>query len=471
MMNCRNRMRTPRFGLEILVATFFFFEFTSPAQQLPKEQTGQEPAKNSKASSLYSKHCHKCHGQDGTGADGRRNFPEIPDFTSEKWQKRRSDAELVTSILDGKGDSMPQFATKLSNEEVKALVAFIRSFARQEKPTSETERDYDKKFGELSEQLKELRKQFREMLETSASAQPAALAAPTGVTKEVPSMKERRAASGLFGQHCEECHGAEGKGTPVRKRLPRIPDFTDTHWQRQRTDAHLLASVLDGKRTEMPAFRAKISEEQARELVAQVRRFGTSHRGPGDNGACKAAEKGRSQEPSGEAVKAEEEKTLPQQSFSRQIMGWLGRFHPSIVHFPIGLLLAAAVAELLFLGTGRDLFDSAARVCVWFGGLAAAPAATFGWFLAGARLSDPNWVLTVHRWLGTSTAACAVVVLCLCEMSRRARSPPRRAFRLALLLSALVVLLTGFFGGALIHGLNYYAWPPQTTAPGVPSTQ
>jgi hypothetical protein len=35
----------------------------------------------------------------------------------------------------------------------------------------------------------------------------------------------------------------------------------------------------------------------------------------------------------------------------------------------------------------------------------------------------------------------------------------------------MLVLLTGFFGGALIHGVNYYAWPPQTAAPGIPSTK
>src|SRR5262249_8343790 len=115
MMNCRIQMRIPWIGLKILVVTTsFFFAFASPAQPPPKGQTDQKPAKDPKVSSLYSTHCQKCHGQDGTGADGRKNFPEIPDFTSDKWQKQRNHAELVASILDGKQDSMPQFANKLS---------------------------------------------------------------------------------------------------------------------------------------------------------------------------------------------------------------------------------------------------------------------------------------------------------------------------------------------------------------------
>jgi uncharacterized membrane protein len=135
-----------------------------------------------------------------------------------------------------------------------------------------------------------------------------------------------------------------------------------------------------------------------------------------------------------------------------------------MVHFPIGLLVAAALAEALFLVKGRTLFDAAGRGCVSFGALGAVPAATLGWFLAGPRLTDSDWILAAHRWLGTSTAAWAVLVLILSEVSRRPGRPDRGAFRLALLLNAVLVLATGFFGGALMHGLDYYAWPPQAAA-------
>jgi hypothetical protein len=79
-------------------------------------------------------------------------------------------------------------------------------------------------------------------------------------------------------------------------------------------------------------------------------------------------------------------------------------------------------------------------------------------------VTDADWILTSHRWLGTSTAACAVVVLVLSELSRRPGRPGRGVFRLVLLLSTGLVLVTGFFGGALMHGIDYYAWPPHVAA-------
>jgi uncharacterized membrane protein len=224
--------------------------------------------------------------------------------------------------------------------------------------------------------------------------------------------------------------------------------MTDAQWQQQRTDPQLLRTVLNGKGTEMPAFRDKLREDQARSLVASVRALG------GHQPGAKYPD-----------ADGDDPKGPPEPGFSQRTIGWLGRLHPSTVHFPIGLLLAAAVAELIFLGTGRSLFDATARVCIWFGSLAAAPAAVLGWFLASARSGDWNWILTVHSWLGTSAAAGAAVVLVVSELSRRSGGPGRWTFRLVLFLIAGLILATGFFGGAVVHGLHYYAWPPTTSAP------
>jgi uncharacterized membrane protein len=139
-----------------------------------------------------------------------------------------------------------------------------------------------------------------------------------------------------------------------------------------------------------------------------------------------------------------------------KFIGWLGKFHPPTTHFPIALIIAAATAEVLFAGTGKMLFDNARQYCLWFGILGAIGAGTLGWFLAGFRLVDENWLLTTHRWLGTSTMACSLLLgwLALTE----AKSPTRTLFRLVLLLAVLLVSATGFFGGAMVYGLDQYAW-------------
>ena len=135
---------------------------------------------------------------------------------------------------------------------------------------------------------------------------------------------------------------------------------------------------------------------------------------------------------------------------------WLGNFHPAAVNFPVALLTAAALAELLWLRTRRELFFHATRFCVWIGATGAVAAALLGWFFAGFQLVDDEWNMTLHRWLGTSTALWSVVVLLLCE--RAYRGGNRLSFRLALGMGALLVATTGFFGGALLYGLDHYAW-------------
>jgi uncharacterized membrane protein/YHS domain-containing protein len=138
---------------------------------------------------------------------------------------------------------------------------------------------------------------------------------------------------------------------------------------------------------------------------------------------------------------------------------WLGKFHPPMVNFPIAMILGAALAEWLAMATRRPLFRDAARYCLWIGVLSALAAGILGWCFGGIHLSDDSWNMTTHRWLGTTTALWSLVVLVLAQRSWRTPTPQRtRAYRLALLVGALLVAVTGFFGGSLIYGLDHYAW-------------
>src|SRR5690606_17362468 len=94
-----------------------------------------------------------------------------------------------------------------------------------------------------------------------------------------------------------------------------------------------------------------------------------------------------------------------------QFIGWLGRFHPPAVAFPIALLTAAGVAELLFVAKKRPIFDHASRFCGWFGIAMTAAGGILGWFFAGFRLTDPPWLLTTHRWLGTTATVWALLLI------------------------------------------------------------
>ena len=144
-----------------------------------------------------------------------------------------------------------------------------------------------------------------------------------------------------------------------------------------------------------------------------------------------------------------------------KLISWLGKSHPPSVHFPIALLMSAAFAELLVMVTGRSLFESAARFCVWIGSVSTLGAVTLGWFFAGFRLSDPDWIMTVHRWLGTAVGGLAIIILFLCIAAYRPGPQQKQWklwYRIALFIGAAAVSANGFFGGALVYGLNHYAW-------------
>jgi mono/diheme cytochrome c family protein len=68
---------------------------------------------------LYKSKCAMCHGPDGKKAAGH-------DLQSADVQNR-SDADLVAVITNGKAPKMPKYGDKLKPEEIKGLVAYIRT--------------------------------------------------------------------------------------------------------------------------------------------------------------------------------------------------------------------------------------------------------------------------------------------------------------------------------------------------------
>jgi uncharacterized membrane protein len=148
----------------------------------------------------------------------------------------------------------------------------------------------------------------------------------------------------------------------------------------------------------------------------------------------------------------------PAPPFAIRLLRWLGKFHVVTVHFPIALLLAAAVAELWALGRGARLPLPAVRFCVLLGAAGAAVAAVLGWLLAwgGYGAGSPR-LLALHRWLGTTAALLAVGSAVLSEADARA-GRRRPWFRILLFLGALLVGVAGHLGGTLVHGEDFFDW-------------
>jgi cbb3-type cytochrome c oxidase subunit III len=78
----------------------------------------------------WQTHCSVCHGDDGKGQTEEGRKKKARNLTNEKWQNTIDDARIVRSITKGH-DNMPSFRKKLSESEIKALAAEVRSLARK----------------------------------------------------------------------------------------------------------------------------------------------------------------------------------------------------------------------------------------------------------------------------------------------------------------------------------------------------
>ncbi len=77
---------------------------------------------------LFKQHCAMCHGADGRGQTPMGKRLNLKDLHSPEIQKQ-TDAELTTTIRDGKG-KMPPFKSKLKPEEIHDLVTYIHSLGK-----------------------------------------------------------------------------------------------------------------------------------------------------------------------------------------------------------------------------------------------------------------------------------------------------------------------------------------------------
>ncbi|MEY2504375.1 MAG: hypothetical protein QOG27_655 [Verrucomicrobiota bacterium] len=78
------------------------------------------------AAANWSQHCVSCHGKDGNGATTMGKKLGVKDYTKEQGF---SDAEATKAIKSGSG-KMKGFGDKLSDADVKALVAYVRGLKK-----------------------------------------------------------------------------------------------------------------------------------------------------------------------------------------------------------------------------------------------------------------------------------------------------------------------------------------------------
>jgi mono/diheme cytochrome c family protein len=83
---------------------------------------------------VYEKDCAKCHGADGKGETKMGKKLNAKDYTSAKVQAELKDDQAVKAVKEGLKDSAGKNVMKpaegLADADIKAVVAYMRSFKK-----------------------------------------------------------------------------------------------------------------------------------------------------------------------------------------------------------------------------------------------------------------------------------------------------------------------------------------------------
>ncbi len=148
-----------------------------------------------------------------------------------------------------------------------------------------------------------------------------------------------------------------------------------------------------------------------------------------------------------------------------QVSDWaifFGRFHPVLVHFPIGFLLLAA---LLVIGKrlGKvSISDATISLILLVSAISATFACGAGYLLSLGGGYDEE-LLDEHMWQGLGVAAFAWVAWVVHSDFAYKKFPVSRAVYLpALGLATILTMVAGHHGGSLTHGEGYLtAYTPE----------
>ena len=127
---------------------------------------------------------------------------------------------------------------------------------------------------------------------------------------------------------------------------------------------------------------------------------------------------------------------------------FFGRFHPVVVHLPIGILLLALFLQLLFRKDQHSLYR--VMKVIWLAGLATAFVSALSGYLLSVSGSYEDGPVAVHMWMGL-----LVLVLTVLMTLRVVTKKTGRINRLISITLLAAILATGHFGGSLTHGPDY----------------
>jgi len=139
---------------------------------------------------------------------------------------------------------------------------------------------------------------------------------------------------------------------------------------------------------------------------------------------------------------------------SNWVLQFLGRLHPLLVHFPIGLLVVALMLEVLTIGGKRKGLREGINCMIYLGTSFAFFSALFGWFL---KIQDEysGDLVDNHQYTGIATAVLSLITAIILRNALKKATINLKAYRFMLFITVILLTITGHLGANLTHGEDY----------------
>jgi len=122
-------MKRMKVFLSLAAACLFAAAAASGVSEAAGTRRGGGQSQAERGRAVYEARCVRCHGADGAGRTRLAEIVEPPDMTDPAWQRQRSNARMMASVSNGRGQ-MPAFKKKLSRQEIAASIAYVRTLSR-----------------------------------------------------------------------------------------------------------------------------------------------------------------------------------------------------------------------------------------------------------------------------------------------------------------------------------------------------
>lgn len=187
-------------------------EYFKKYAEIPHDELAQDPQAMKTGRNIFLNNCAACHGSDARGAKG------FPNLTDDDWLYGGEEADLVTTLTNGRSGVMPALGAAFTPEELESVVQFI---------LSQTDR-------------------------------------------QTASEEVVAAGKAKFDVMCIACHGPDAKGN----KFLGAPNLTDNIWLYGGEAADIKETLLKGRNGLMPEHKSKFSPAQIHLMAAYVKSLG-----------------------------------------------------------------------------------------------------------------------------------------------------------------------------------------------------